>query len=154
MEGVGFAFFWGVVLGAGTMWLLCCRGLLASHQRSAADDDVDATRDGNAKDGQDGSSAKREAVTVEGLAAALMHVSSSTDRVTVQRNRLSEIHGPLSGKDVITLHRPVTSRSDRMEVLRLVMPRVRGTVPDNEYERIMSMLSSGDTAEASELLRR
>ncbi len=164
MSGDMAPLFWGFLLGAGVVWLFCCSGRSAGREQRAegegegagggAGDGADGEQGGDGEDGQDGSSAEREVVTVEGLAAALRHARSNPDKVTVLRNRLGEIRGPLSGKDVITLLKPVSSRGDRMEVLRLLMPRVHSTVPDKEFDRILSMLSSGDVAEASELLRR
>ena len=166
MSGDMAPLFWGFLLGAGVVWLFCCQrpvgGPRASAPRvrvrvrvavrvtvrmgsravTARMGKTDPPRSGGCHSRGFGGCSPR-------------HTRSNPDKVTVLRNRLGEIRGPLSGKDVITLLKPVSSRGNSMEVLRLLMPRVHSTVPDKEFDRILSMLSSGDVAEkASELLRR
>ena len=155
MVSVDIVFILGFLLGAGVMGIVCWAGRLAENPQSEVDDEyTDTEQDGDGEDGQDESYARWGAVTVDGLAAALSSAGSSRARVAVVRNRLGEIRGRLSGRDVITLLEPIGSSAGCMEVLKLVARRVRGTIPDDEYAQILSMVGSRNAAEASKLLKR
>lgn len=155
MISADMVFILGFLLGAGFAGVMCWAVGLAGKPQSEVDGDyADPEQGGDVEDTQDQSSAQREAVTVEGLAAALRSVGSSSARVAVVRHRHTEIRGPLSAQDVITLLEPIGSSNGRMEVFRLLARRVRSTVPDDEFAQILSVLGSRNAAEASKLLKR
>lgn len=71
---------------------------------------------------------------------ALNSVGSSRARVDIVRNRLGEIRGPLSGRDVTALLEPIGSSNGRMEVFRLL---AKGALHGSRRRICTNLVSAG-----------